>query len=534
MNQRFVLYTIGKFVIVLALILIIPTGIALYEIEKAPDSILLFDPRILGFLIAILLSLLFGGLLIAVGNRELRGNGIREGFAIVTFGWIVFTLLGSLPLFVYFLSEVGSKDLRTVLLCFTNANFEIMSGFTTTGASILEDIEILPKGILFWRSLTHWLGGMGIVTLAMTIFPAFGVTAYQMFRGEVPGPTTERLKPRFAQTAKILWGVYTVLSLLETLLPMVGGMTLFEALCHTFGTMATGGFSTRNSSIAAYNSAYIDIVIMIFMFFAGMNFTIHYNLLFARNFESIRKNREFHFYTGVILIAIIVGSIVLWIDGVNSKERIMTSYRHEPLTESELSEKYEAEQNKLRTWNGTLRYTGFQVLSLTTTTGYTTADFDVWPTFMRLILVILMFFGGCAGSTGGGIKMIRILVVLKAILREIRTMRQPRLILPIRIAGYPIEEQQVSNIVGFFMLFITLFVLFSVAMSMVVPDITTAVSSVVSTMNNIGPGLSGIGATENYAWIPIGGKWILILCMLLGRLEVYTVLIGMAPIWKTR
>jgi trk system potassium uptake protein TrkH len=321
---------------------------------------------------------------------------------------------------------------------------------------------------------------------------------------------------------------------MEAAMLMAGRMSLFDSLCHAFGTMATGGFSTKNGSIGAYRSSYIDAVVCVFMFAAGMNFIIHYNVMFARNFSSIKKNSEFHFYTGVIFTAILVGTLVLSVNGLGTKEQARNSYRYEPLTESEMSEKFETEQNKLTNWKGTLRFTAFQVISLTTTTGYTTADFDVWPTFLRLMVVILMFLGGCAGSTGGGIKMVRVLVVLKTIHREIKTMIQPRLVAPIKIGGEAIEEQRVRNIVGFFSLYILIFIFFSVVMSLMIPDVTTAVSSVVSTMCNIGPGLSGVGAVENYAWIPIVGKWVLILCMLLGRLEVYTVLIALSPVWRKR
>ena len=292
LNHGFVIYTIGRFLIVLALILIIPSTIALFEVKELSFPQILFDEKIFGFIVAIALSLLCGGAFIASGKRQISGSGIREGFAIVTFGWIIFTLFGSLPLFFYFLSNIESKSFEQIFLVFTDANFEIMSGYTTTGATILTEIENLPRGILFWRSLTHWLGGMGIVTLAMSIFPAYGVAAYQMFRGEVPGPTTERLKPRFAQTAKILWGVYALLTLLETVMLMAGKMSLFDSLCHAFGTMATGGFSTKNGSIGAYGSSYIDVVVSVFMFFAGMNFIIHYNVMFAGNLGPIKKNSE--------------------------------------------------------------------------------------------------------------------------------------------------------------------------------------------------------------------------------------------------
>jgi trk system potassium uptake protein TrkH len=533
-HHGFVIYTIGRFLIVLALILIVPCAIAFFEVKDRPFPQLLLDERIIGFIIAIVLSVLCGGTFLATGEKQFRGSGVREGFAIVTFGWLIFTLLGSLPLFFYFLSNTDSRSAGHLFRCFTDANFEIMSGYTTTGATILEEIETLPRGILFWRSLTHWLGGMGIVTLAMSIFPAYGVAAYQMFRGEVPGPETERLKPRLAQTAKVLWGVYAFLTLLEAAMLMAGRMSLFDSLCHAFGTMATGGFSTKNGSIGFYNSSYIDAVVCFFMFLAGINFIVHYNVIFARNFGSVKKNSELHFYTAVILTAILITTIMLSVNGLATKDQARRSYRYEPLTETEMAEEFEKEQSKLDSWHGSLRFAAFQVISLTTTTGYTTADFDIWPAFLRLMVVILMFFGGCAGSTGGGLKMVRVLVVSKTILREIKTMIQPRLVAPIKIGGEAIEEKQVRNILSFVMLYILIFILLSVVMSMMIPDVTTAVSSVVSTMCNIGPGLSGIGAVENYAWIPIAGKWVLFLCMLLGRLEVYTVLIALSPVWRKK
>ncbi|MBD3345570.1 MAG: TrkH family potassium uptake protein [Chitinivibrionales bacterium] len=493
----------------------------------------LLDPRVLGFVIAVISAFVCGTLVVITGRKERKSEGIKEGFAIVTIGWLLFTLFGCIPLFVFLISEAPVVNIETVLRLITDSYFEIMSGFTTTGATILTDIEILPRGLLFWRSLTHWLGGMGIVTLALAIFPAFGVAAYQMFRGEVPGPTSERLSPRLRWTATILWGVYALLTLAETLLLWLGGMSIFESFCHSFGTMATGGFSTRNTSISAYNSAYIDWVIIIFMFFAGMNFILHYRIIFSQDFNVLSKNREFIFYVTVIMSVIIIGTVLLRIWGINSPEHIERSYRPDPLSQIELVDKIETEENKVATIGKTIRYMAFQVISITTTTGYTTADFDVWPNFLRFALVILMFFGGCAGSTGGGMKMIRILVVLKTAWKEVRTMIQPRLIMPIKIGNEAIDYKIVSNILGFFTLFMLLFVLFSAIMAFMIPDFTTAVTTVVATMCNIGPGLSGIGAMENYAWIPMIGKWVLILCMLLGRLEVYTVLIALAPIsWK--
>lgn len=533
MNKKFIIYSVGALLEILAVALIIPAGIAFFEIQ--PKALLdsIRQPALLGFIIAIVSSFVFGRFLKIIGSRELSGTGIREGFAIVTFGWLLLTLFGAIPLWTYFLFQVKIITLNTVFSTFTDSYFEIMSGFTTTGATILTNIEILPQSILFWRSLTHWLGGMGIITLALAILPAFGVASYQMFRGEIPGPTAERLKPQLAQTAKILWGVYAVLTFAETLLLMFGGMTLFDALCHSFGTMATGGFSTKNASIAFYNSTYIYWVITVFMFFAGMNFIIHYRILFARKFDLVKNNREFHFYTAVVIIAIVLGTTVLHTQGIASKDNVARSFRNQPLSQQVITRKIAEEKAKISSLPSTLSHAAFQITSIVTTTGYCVADFDMWPNLLRYMMVILMFFGGCAGSTGGGIKMIRIMVMAKTALREIKVMIQPRIIAPIKIAKGIIEEKQIANIIGFVMLFLICFVVFSLAMSFLVEDFTTAITSVAATMCNIGPGLSGVGATENYAWTPLLGKWILVLCMLLGRLEIYTVFIALAPVsWK--
>jgi len=532
-NKKFILFSLGTILEILAIIMIAPAAIAFLEINNKSFSDAFLDIRLLGFVIAIISSCFTGIILRKIGSKHLTGTGIREGFAIVTFGWLLATFFGALPLFVYFLSNETTISLLTIISAFSNSYFEIMSGFTTTGSTILTNIEILPQGILFWRSLTHWLGGMGIVTLALAILPAFGIASYQMFRGEIPGPTADRLKPRLGQTAKILWGAYLFLTAAETLLLMLGGMPLFDSLCHAFGTMATGGFSTKNASIAAYSSPYIQWVIITFMFFAGMNFIIHYRILFTRKFDLIKKNREFHFYLAVILCAIVLAATTLGIKGINSKEEIKKSFRNETLSPVAINNKISTENSKLSSFESTIRHAAFQVVSITTTTGFCTADFDVWPNSIRFMLVILMFFGGCAGSTGGGIKMIRIMVIIKTALREVKTIIQPRIVAPLKIAKKTIEEKQVANIVGFVVLFLSFFVIFSGIMSFMINDFTTAITSVAATMCNIGPGLSGVGAAENYAWIPIPGKWILILCMLLGRLEIYTVFIALSPIsWK--
>ncbi len=293
--------------------------------------------------------------------------------------------------------------------------------------------------------------------------------------------------------------------------------------------MATGGFSTRNASLGAYNSPYIQWVTIIFMFFAGMNFIIHYRVLFAGKFDMLKKDREFKFYSLVIFVVILISAFFLQIGGLAPRDEISRRYRHQPLSESEIDYKINQEQNRISSFEQRLRHVAFQTISITTTTGYTTADFDMWPNAIRFMLVILMFFGGCAGSTGGGIKMSRILIFVKCAIREVKTIIQPRLILPLKVSNTIVEEKQVSNIIGFIALFMGCFLFFSFIMSFMIEDFSTAVTAVVATMCNIGPGLAGVGATENYAWIPMPGKWILSLCMLLGRLEIYTVVILLLP-----
>ncbi|MBD3240357.1 MAG: TrkH family potassium uptake protein [Chitinivibrionales bacterium] len=535
MNHRLVIFALGRLLQMLAGAMVVPTVIGYAEVWPAGPVAALGDPRVSGFFLAITLSLVVGTMMTRAqrAHEGFASNAVREGFAIVAFGWVLLTLFGALPLFVYFLYVRPADSAGSVLHCFTDAFFEVMSGFTTTGATILTDIEQVPHGQLFWRSMTHWLGGMGIVTLVLAIFPAFGIAGYQMFRGEVPGPTAERLRPRLAQTAKILWWVYALLTFAEALLLYLGGMTVFDSFCHAFGTMATGGFSTRNASIGAYESAYIDWVVVVFMLLAGTNFMIHYSVLFTGRLGVLKHDREFRFYLSVITIAVLIGTGVVWVRGVVSPETALRSFRPYPKSEAEMSAHLEEEQQKVETLPGAFRQAAFQVVSLTTTTGYATADFDVWPGALRLMFVVLMFFGGCAGSTGGGMKMIRVLVVLKAAIRQVRQQIQPRSVVPVKVGGRALPEGQVSGILGFFVMFVLLFVLLTLIMSFIIPDFSTAVTAVVATICNIGPGLSGIGAVENYAWIPLGGKWILSLSMLLGRLEVYTVLIAISPIsWR--
>jgi trk system potassium uptake protein TrkH len=342
---------------------------------------------------------------------------------------------------------------------------------------------------------------MGIIVLSIAILPLLGVGGMQLFRAEVPGPVADKLKPRIAETAKILWQVYMLISGAETILLIFGGMNLFDALCHTFGTMATGGFSTKNISIGSYNKVYIDGVITIFMILAGTNFALHYQAL-TGDLRAFHRNSEFRFYWITLIGAMLLITFIL---RLQTYETLATAFR----------------------------YASFQVTAIMTTTGYTTADFERWPSFAQYLLVLLMFVGGSAGSTGGGMKCMRILLLLKQGQREVFRLIHPHGVIPIRLGGRTVSQEVMQSVWGFFFLFILVFVIASVAMALLGLDIVTAFVSVAATINNIGPGLGSVGPMDNYRSIPILGKWILLFCMLVGRLELYTVIVLLVPeFWK--
>ena len=413
----------------------------------------------------------------------------REGYIVVTFSWIIISAFGALP----FIISQAIPD-------YTDAFFESISGFTTTGATILNDIEAMPKGLLFWRSMTHWIGGMGIIVLSLAILPFLGIGGMQLFVAEVPGPAPDKLHPRITQTAKRLWGIYVLLTAVQTVLLMAGGMSFFDSLCHAFGTMATGGFSTQNSSIAGY-SPYIQYIIIAFMILAGTNFTLHFYLL-KGTFSKIWNNEEFRFYLYTILIVSVIITTSL-----------MISYH------SDLEKDF--------------REALFQTVSIITTTGYITADYLVWPFFVWLLIFLLMFTGGCAGSTGGGIKMIRLLLLLKNSRLELKRLVHPQAVIPVRLNGKTIPQNIIFNILAFFLIYILIFAFGSLFMSMLGLDFESAIGSVAATLGNIGPGIGSIGPVENYSGLPLTGKWFLSFLMLLGRLELFTVLVLFSRVfWK--
>ncbi|KAF5029272.1 Trk system potassium uptake protein TrkH [anaerobic digester metagenome] len=407
----------------------------------------------------------------------------------MVFTWIIISLFGAMP---YVLSGVTPS--------YTNAFFETMSGFTTTGSTIFSDIEALPKGILFWRSLTHWIGGMGIILLTLAVLPILGIGGMQLFVAEVPGVTPDKLHPRITQTAKRLWLIYVALTLIQTLLLALGGMSLFDALCHAFGTMATGGFSTKNDSIAGF-SPYIQYVIILFMYLAGISFTLHY-LLLKKQFSRVFRNEELRHYTIILAVSALFIAVTLF-----------ATY-HMPARDS-------------------IRHSLFQTVSILTTTGFITSDYLIWPFSTWMLLFLLMFVGGCAGSTGGGIKVVRITLMLKNSLLELKRIVHPNAVLPVRLNGKAISQEIIYNVLAFFLIYILIFVLGSLSMSFFGLDFDSAVGSVASSLGNVGPGLGIVGPVFNYDILPDPAKWILAFIMLMGRLELFTVLILFSPsFWR--
>jgi len=482
MNKRSVFHLVSYMTLVIGIAMLLCAGVSLLYNEPLKIQLSLVESG--------LIAMACAGI-VGIFTRGEINLSRRDGFGIVTFGWISCAIFGSLP---YILSGVIPHPV--------SAMFETMSGFTTTGASVLSDLESIPRGIHFWRALTHWFGGMGVLVLCVAILPFLGVGGMQIYRAEMPGPSKDRLTPRITTTAKLLWGVYALLTLVETLLlRFVGGMGWFDALCHTFGTMATGGFSTRSASIGAYDSGTIDAIITVFMFLAGVNFSLHYYALTGKP-QRYFRDPEFRVYFFLLAGATLFITFNVWSHGLASLGR-------------------------------SFRDAAFTATSILTTTGFCTADFDSWPNGSRLLLVALMFVGGCAGSTGGGMKVIRIFIMFKKMVREMKLFMRPSAVYQMKLGGKPVEQEIISHISAFFTIFVLIFAAGSFIMTFYTPDLETAATSVIATLGNIGPGLKAVGATHNYAAIPHTGQGFLTCLMLLGRLELYTVLILFLPgFWK--
>lgn len=481
MNLTLVFKVTAVLLLVVSAFMVFPIIVAVYYGEL--ETISAFIVPMAGVAIAC------GGILFAFRRR----NGelsTRSGFFLVTLSWLSAAAVGAVPFVLS--GSIGS---------YTDAFFETMSGFTTTGATILTDIEALPRSILFWRSLTHWLGGMGIIVLTVAILPLIGVGGLQLMKAEAPGPSVDRLTPKITETAKILWLIYLGLTVLETTLLMFGGLSLFDALTHTFGTLATGGFSPKAASVGYYTSAYVHIVITVFMMGAGINFILYYRLLKGQ-FSIIRQNTEVKAYLGIFAVASLV--IALSLTG--------------------------------RTYGGfgeSLRFASFQAASILTTTGYATADFATWPHLAQVVLFILMFIGGSAGSTGGGMKVIRIVTAVKQGVSEMRYLIHPRGVFTIRLNGSPVGKDVVYNITGLIFLYLAMLLLTTLVVAVGGHAIVTSFTTALVTLGNIGPGFGRVGPAGNYAFYQTPIKWYLSLIMMIGRLEVYTVLVLLTPsFWK--
>lgn len=485
-----VLGVLGAFVFFMGFALLLPAIIDIVYGENTWSA----------FLISAGISFVAGGTLwfFFRPKEELR---IREGFLVVSLTWIALSLVGALPF-----------TISGILPNYTDAVFETMSGLTTTGSTILggttsdgfvnPDIESIPKSFLFWRSLAHWLGGMGIIVLSIAILPLLGIGGMQLFQAESPGPTTDKLTPRVQETAKLLWVVYFAFTFLEFLLLWAHpSMDWFDAINHSMATLATGGFSTKNASVEAFNSIYIDWVITVFMFLAGINFAMHFRLL-KGDYKIFLGNREIRFYTIITLIGIVGITFSLWnFDGYSLLEA--------------------------------LRYGAFQAVSIITTTGFGTNDYELWYSFGAFFLFLLFFTGGSAGSTGGGIKMIRWMILIRNTGREIKQIIHPKAILPVRIGEQTISQNIQRTVLSFFILYMFIFGTGAFIISLFGYDIMSSIGASISALGNIGPGWGEFGPTDSFAKMPYLGKWVLIMLMMIGRLEIFTVLIIFSPsFWK--
>lgn len=442
------------------------------------------------FLLSSAICFVPGIVIMLLTRNDKRDISRRDGYLTVTLVWIIFPLFGSLP---YMLSGTIPD--------FTNAYFETMSGFTTTGSTIFTDVEALPHGILFWRSMTQWLGGMGIIVLFIAILPIFGIGGMQLFLAEVPSPAPDKINPRIRQTAKTLWAIYLIFTVAETLLLWLAGMEFFDAVCQSFSTMSTGGFSTKQASIAYWDSPLIHYIIVIFMFLAGTNFTLTYFAV-KGNIKHVLKDEEFKYYVLFILVFTLIIFSGLIISSMGGIEK-------------------------------TFRDSIFQVVTIITTTGFATADYMLWPPFLTMLLFALFFFGGSAGSTSGGIKIMRIVLLLKYSYYELRRMVHPFAVVPVKFNNKLVEQKVFNNVMAFFIFYFAIFGLSTVIFSLIEPELESAVGAVASSLGNIGPGLGNVGPSGNFLHVKPAGKWFLSFLMLLGRLELLTVLVLFSPsFWR--
>jgi len=482
MNFRLIAYLVAVLLFCIGLSMTAPLGVALYYGDGSA-------PAMLGSLL--LTCGVGGGVFFRTRGQEDFYLSHRDGVAIVTLGWLAAGLAATLP---YLLSGAIPD--------FTNAYFESISGLTTTGSSIFKDVEVLPQGILFWRAQTQWLGGMGIIVFSIAILPFLGIGGMQLYKAETPSPVVDKLTPRISDTAQALWKIYIVLTIIQIFLLMSGGMDWFDSICHTFATMPTGGFSPKNASVGHYQSVYIDFVIVLFMFVAGMNFSLHYKLV-KGNVRQFFRDPEFRSYLFITAAIILVITIDLY--GAAIYKGIFDA----------------------------CRYAAFQVVSIMTTTGFVTADFEQWPVLSQQLLLLCMFLGSMAGSTGGGIKIMRIVLLLKHCYLEIFRIIHPHATTVVKLGEIPVPQTIMRSIWGFFLLYVGIYIVATVAMAALGLDMISSISAVATCLGNVGPGLGSVGPMDNFSGVPVLGKWLLIFCMLLGRLEIYTIIVLLMPgFWR--
>jgi trk system potassium uptake protein TrkH len=479
MNYSMVLKNLGILLVCEAFAMVPSLAVAL--IYKGSD--------VNSFLYTMLIMLSIGSatFFIRAKNKTIYA---RDGFAIAAIGWIMISFFGALPF--YFSGSIPSL---------IDGFFEASSGFTTTGASILKDVEILPMGIAFWRSFTHWVGGMGILVLTLALLPNIGAGTLQIMKAESPGPTPGKLVPRVRQTAIILYGIYIVITVLQVILLKIAGLSLYDSFIYTFGSVGTGGFSNKNLSVGYYNNVPAEVIMTVFMFICGANFSLYYGAL-KGNIKGIFKDEEFRLYGLVVLVSILLIGINIYI-------------------------------NVYHNIGEALRHSSFQVVTIITTTGYATTDFNQWPSFSKMILLILMFIGGCAGSTGGAIKNIRILLLFKAAKRDLLKIIHPKAVYTVRFGGKAVNESTLSEVLGFFFMYIIIFFAAALVVSLDGKDIVTTLSSVAATLGNIGPGFEIVGPMGNYSSLSYLSKLVLSMCMIVGRLEIYPILLLLSrQFWK--
>lgn len=481
MKKKLVFGILGEFMIIEAILMLLTSLVSLVYGELS---------GVKSFIISALISAVFGIVLYLQKpkNSELYA---KEGLMIIGLVWLFWSLAGALPFYI-------SREIPSYIDCF----FETVSGFTTTGASILTDIESMSKGLLFWRSFTHWIGGMGVLIFAMAIMPLAGKNAIHLMRAEVPGPSVSKLVPRGMSNAKILYGIYIFLCLAEFIMLVCGKMPVYDAIIHTFSTAGTGGFSCKNASVGAYGSEYIEWVITVFMFLFAINFNLYYFIL-IRKFSGILRNSEWKIFTIVVIVATALLAF-----------NIRDIYPNA---------------------NDTIRTAAFQAVATVSSTGFCTADFNLWGGFSKVIIFCLMFIGACAGSTGGGLKVSRVTIMAKNAIRTVKQIISPNAVENIKIDGKAVEDEVVRSAGGYFILYIIIFIISCIFISADNLEFEEALSAVATCINNIGPGFGSLGPAGNFSELSVLTKIILSFNMLIGRLEIFPILLLFMPsIWRKR